>query len=562
MKAARWLIALCLIGVPQQAPGQGTAAPTQPSTPDQRMDKLFDFWNRLDQPGFAVVVVKDGQVLYQKVFGLACQEHAVPITTGSVFNVATAAQPFVGQAVALLEKQGRLSLDDEVRKFIPELPDFGTPLRIRHLVFHTSGLRDWLPVLQLTGRDSEEVTIDQVLKIVGAQKKPLFAPGTRAQFSNTDYDLLAEVIKRVTGRPFSDWAFENVFRPVKMTRTQYRDNYRSIFDNEALSYNFTREQYLRGRDMLSVTGSHSLFTSVADLSKWFVDVETARVGGADMYEKMFTAGRLDDGSSSGFGYGVRVESESGRRRVVADGTWAGSGATLTYYPDQKFGFAVLANWDYTSVQGFAPDIVRIYLPPAVPATTRPLAPATAKTAAPITVAPETLDRYVGDYRLAPGQFVRIARKGGQLSIFVPGGQNFALTAVSETEFVLGFADVRIAFRASKDGKTDELHWTQGTNEESAPKVVLVNPTPAELKEYAGAYFNEDLNLRFRLEVAGNALVLGPVPRDVRLAPESKDRFASRVPLVPALVFQRDAQGRITGFAIDSDALRDLVFRRE
>ena len=562
MKAIGWLIALCLLGVPQQGSGQDAAAPTPPSTPDQRMDKLFDFWNRLDQPGFAVVVVKDGRVLYQKVFGLACQEHAVPITPGSVFNVATAAQPFVGQAVALLEKQGRLSLDEDVRKFIPEIPDFGTPVRVRHLVFHTSGLRDWLPVLQLTGREGEEISIDQVLKIIGAQKKPLFAPGTRAQFSNTDYDLLAEVIKRATGKAFSDWTFENVFKPVKMTRTQYRDNYRSIFDNEALSYNYTREQYLRGRDMLSLAGSHSLFTSIADLSKWLVDVETARVGGADIYEKMFTAGRLDEGSSSGFGYGVRVESESGRRRVVAAGTWAGSGATLVYYPDQKFGFAVLANWDYTSVQGFAPEIVRIYLPAAAPVSTRPPAPASTRAAAPVTVALETLDRYVGDYRLAPGQFARATRTGGQLFLNVPGGGKFVLTAVSQTEFLLGIADIRITFQTSKDGKADQLVWIQGGDEEVAPKVVLVNPTPAELKEYAGLYFNDELNVRFRLEVAGNALVLGPVPRDVRLAPETRDRFASRLPLIPALVFQRDPQGRIAGFAIDNDPVRDLFFKRE
>jgi len=329
-----------------------------------------------------------------------------------------------------------------------------------------------------------------------------------------------------------------------------------------LSYNYTREQYLRGRDMLSLAGSHSLFTSIADLSKWLVDVETARVGGADIYEKMFTAGRLDEGSSSGFGYGVRVESESGRRRVVAAGTWAGSGATLVYYPDQKFGFAVLANWDYTSVQGFAPEIVRIYLPAAAPVSTRPPAPASTRAAAPVTVALETLDRYVGDYRLAPGQFARATRTGGQLFLNVPGGGKFVLTAVSQTEFLLGIADIRITFQTSKDGKADQLVWIQGGDEEVAPKVVLVNPTPAELKEYAGLYFNDELNVRFRLEVAGNALVLGPVPRDVRLAPETRDRFASRLPLIPALVFQRDPQGRIAGFAIDNDPVRDLFFKRE
>ena len=236
------------------------------------MDKLFDFWNRLDQPGFAVVVVKEGEVVYQKVFGLACQEHGVAMTPNSVFNTATLAQAFVGQAVAMLEKQGKLTLDDDVRKFIPEIPDFGTPVKLRHLLYHSSGLRDWLPVLQLEGRDKEEVTLETVLKIIKAQKQLIFPPGDRFQYSNTNYDLLAETIKRATGKPFSEWAWENILKPLKMTAAQFRDNSRSILDNQAFSYNFTRKEYLRGIDNLSLTGSHSLFTSIADLTKWLLNL--------------------------------------------------------------------------------------------------------------------------------------------------------------------------------------------------------------------------------------------------------------------------------------------------
>ena len=560
MRTVRWLIALCLIGAPQWAFGQDAAATGPPQqTPSQQMDKLFEFWNRLDQPGFAVVVVKDGQVLYQKVFGLACQEHAVPITPNSVFNVAAAAQPFVGQALAMLEKQGRLSLDDDVRKLIPELPDFGTPVRLRHLLFHTSGLRDWLPVLQMTGRDGDEITIGRVLKIVGAQKKLAFAPGERAQFSNTDYDLLAETIKRATGKPFSDWAWENLFKPLKMTRTQYRDNYRSIFDDQAFTYNYTRQEYLKGIDTLSLTGSHSLFTSISDLSKWLVDLETARVGGPEVFDKMFTPGRLNDGSSSGFGYGLSVESEAGRQRVVARGTWAGSGAVVAYYPDQKFGFAVLANWDYTPVDGFASEIVGIYLP--VPAPAAKAAPPPAGTTI-VSVSPDRLDQYVGDYRLGPGQIVTFARAGGQLFLQVPG-QRFALTALSETEFLFDLASARITFQTNKDGKVHQFVWKQGGGEQIAPRVVLVKPTPEELKQFAGSYFNDELNLRFRVEVRGEALVMSrPDASDIRLTADIQDRFTSGMRAVPAIVFQRDARKEIIGLSIDSDPLRDAIFKKE
>ena len=558
MKKVRLCVAACLILLPLFAFGQGAENKGAPLSPSEKMDKLFDFWNRLDQPGFAAVVVKDSRVVYQKVFGLACQEHGVAITPKTVFNIATGAEPFVGLAVAMLEKQGKLSLDDDVRKYIPEVPDFGTPVKLRHLLHQTSGLRDWPAVLQLTGRDTEEVTLDRVLKIVKAQKKLAFSPGERFQNSNTNYDLLAETIKRASGRPFSDWAWENVFKPLKMTRTQFRDNYRSIFDDQAFTYNFTRREYLKGIDNLSLVGSHSLFTSIADLAKWLLNFETGQVGGPDIFAKIFTAGRLNNGQSSGFGYGLNVKAGPGRRQVSQTGSWAGSGSALAYFPDQKFGFVVLANWDYTPVEGFVQDIIDIYLPTVVEPVKK-IPPAVAKKA--VKVSPEKLDSYVGDFRIAPGQTFAISRTGDQLSI-TASGRKFPLTALSETEFLLAIADARIVFQKNKEGKIQQFVWKQGGDEQIAPRVVLVKPTPGELQEFAGAYFNDELNLRCAVELRGDTLIVNaPGQNDIRLAPDEKDHFAANSQAFPMMIFQRDGQNRVTGFIIDSDPVRDLVFKK-
>jgi CubicO group peptidase (beta-lactamase class C family) len=558
-KTVLW-IAADIVVLALFALGQTSAQKATPLTPAEEMDKLFDFWNRLDQPGFAVVVVKEGQVVYQKVFGLAGQEHAAAITPNTVFNVATLAQPFVGQAVAMLEDQGKLALDDDVRKFIPEVPDFGTPIRVRHLLYHSSGLRDWLPVVQLTGRDREEMTMDKVLKIVKAQKQLLFPPGERSQYSNTDYDLLAETIKRATGKPFSDWAWENVFRPLKMTRTQFRDNSRSIFDDEALSYNFTRREYLRGIDNLSMAGSHSLFTSIADLAKWLLSIDASRAGGPDIFTRMFKAGTLADGKTSAFGYGLNVGSDAGRRQVSQTGTWAGSGGNLVYFPDQRFGFAVLANWDYTSVDGFAPDIIGIYLPAvAVPAVKAAPAQKARKS---VKVSQAVMGRYAGDYRMGPGRTVTIGYAGDRLTISF-SGQKFPLTTLSETEFLLDIAQANIVFQKDKGGNVHQFVFKQGGAEQIFPRVVLVKPTAQELAEFAGAYFNEELDLLLALEVRGNGLVLiSPAQGDVPLNPDEQDHFATGSRPFPMIVFRRDSQNRVTGFIIDSDAVRDLVFARK
>jgi CubicO group peptidase (beta-lactamase class C family) len=558
MKKVRLWVVLGLIGLPLFVVGQSGEKNRIPLSPKEKMDRLFDFWNRLDQPGFAVVVVKEGQVVYQNVFGLAGQEHGVAIAPKTVFNVATVAKPFVGMAVALLEKQGKLSLDDDVRKFIPEIPDFGTPVKVRHLLYQTSGLRDWLSVLQLSGRDNEEVTIEQVLKIVKAQKRLAFPPGERFQNSNTNYDLLAEMIKRASGRPFSDWAWENIFKPLKMTRTQFRDNYRSIFDDQAFTYNFTRREYLKGIDNLSLVGSHSLFASIADLAKWLLNLETGQVGGPDILAKMFTAGRLNNGQISDFGYGLKVEARAGRRQVSQMGSWAGSGSALVYFPDQKFGFVVLANWDYTPVEGFVQEIIDTYLPaPAEPLKKSP--PAKAKKA--VKVSLEKLDAYAGDYRIAPGRVFSISRTGGQLFLIVPGAK-FPLMALSESEFLFELNDARITFQKNKEGKVHQFAWKQGGDEQVAPKIVLVKPTPQELQEFTGSYFNEELNLRYVVELRGDTLIVtAPGQNDIRLAPEEKEHFTTSSRNFPMVVFQRDGQNRVIGFIIDSDPVRDLVFKK-
>lgn len=556
-------LAAALLILPLAAIGQ---APEPELTPSRQMDKLFDFWNRADQPGFAVVVVKDGQVVYQNVFGAACQEHLSPITPQTVFNVSALGKPVVGMAVALLEKAGKLSLDDDVRKYIPELPDFGAPVKIRHLLGQTSGLRDWMAVLQLAGRERDEWTIDKVLALAASQKKLLFAPGDRFQNSDTDYDLLAEIVKRVTGKPFSDWAWENVFKPLKMTRTQFRDNCRSIFEDEALSYNFTRSEYLRGIDNLSLVGSHSLFTSIVDLGKWLINYETKTLGEPEVFAKILSPGQLNDGRPANFSYGLNARPSLAGRQYIQTGSWAGSQATLVAIPEKKFGFAVLANWDYTPITGFIAGIMEIYFPrppapakpPAAPPskTVEPAAPAKA-----VKIKPDILDSYAGDYRFGPGTILSFVREGDGLVLFVQGTK-YPLAVFSETEFRFEAGGARIQFRKDESGKVNRLHWNQGGSERMVMKVELVKLTPEQLREYAGVYENEEIGLRFDIAAGGDALTIAADGRDpVRLAPDEKDRFTTSSRTIPLVVFQRDGQSRITGFIIDSEQVRDLVFGR-
>jgi CubicO group peptidase (beta-lactamase class C family) len=551
--AILFLVPLCVVA------GQETAAPPSQAA---RTDTFFDFWNRQDQPGFAALVVKDGGVAYQKLFGLACQEHLVPLTPNSLFNTATLAQPFVGQAVAMLEAQGKLSADDDVRKHIPELPDLGTPVKLRHLLYHASGLRDWLPILQLQGRDRAEITMAEILGVLKAQKALLFVPGERAVYTNTDYDLLAEVVRRVTGKTFPDWAFENIFKPLKMTRTVFRDNYRAVLDDEAFSYDYTRSQYLKAIDTLSVVGSHSLFISVAELTKWLLDLGTGKVGGPAVVEKMLTPGKLNDGRSSGYGYGLALGDSAGRRQASLYGEWANSSVDLVYLPDQRVACVVLANWDYTPIRGWATALLDVWMPaPAPPAAAPPVAKPRPAAKKAVKVKPAILDSYAGQYRLGAGQVLGISRTGDRLYIGF-GSDRLSLSAVSETEFKLDIFDAGLVFQKGKDGMITGFVWKQGGGETFAPRVVLARPTPQELQEYVGAYVSDELGAAFKAEVRGPGLFLVPADKPAfALAPDEKDRFNTGESVMPVIVFQRDAGNRVTGFIIDSAPVRDLVFKR-
>lgn len=543
----------------------GLGQDEKPLTPAELMDKAFDFWNRLDQPGYAVLVMKDARIVYQKTFGLACLEHNAPITSKSIFNVATAAELVTGMAAAMLEEQGKWSAGDDVRKYIQELPDFGTPVTIGHLVHHTSGIRDWQAVSRLAGWESEEITFDRVLKGVQAQKRLKFEPGSRTSYSATDYDLLAEAVRRATGRPFQDWTWENIFKPLKMTRTQFRENSRAMIDDQAFSYNYPRTAYFKGADNLSVMGSHSLMTSLEDLGKWMLNLETGQVGGKDVVRKMLAPGKLTTGEKAKYAYGFSADGYRGLSRFSVIGDWAGYGVAVVYFPDQKFAFAVLSNWDYSYPEQFVQPIAETYLtadfqPEKKAATPRPTAPKPRKE---VKLSPAVLGRYAGVYRMGRTTLLTIAQAGDGLVLTIPGqGQVYPLTAVSESEFLLSFAGFGITFQKNKEGKVHQLVFRQDASETIAPRVELVKPTPAELEEYAGSYGNEELDVRFGVSIQGGRIVLtAPKRGPVGLSAQEKDRFMGNAPAFSAVVFVRDAQNKVTGFFVDDEPVRDLVFKK-
>ena len=333
------------------------------TTPAGRIDQLFAAWDRPGSPGAAVAVARGGEVLYQHGYGFAQLEYEVPITPETVFHVASVSKQFTAFAVTLLADRGALSLDDDVRKHVPELPDFGHTITIRHLIHHTSGLRDQWNLLALAGwRLDDVITRDQIFRLVTRQRELNFPPGERYLYCNTGYTLLAEIVARVTGRSFPAWTAEHVFQPLGMRRTHVHDDHRMVVPGRAYSYGTDPDSGYR-KSVLSYAnaGATSLFTTVGDLVRWMRNFETRVVGGPRVIEQMYARGVLTGGDTIDYAHGLGHGTYRGLRTIGHGGADAGFRSSVLRFPDQDLSVAVLSNFASFNASQLAQQVAEVYL---------------------------------------------------------------------------------------------------------------------------------------------------------------------------------------------------------
>ena len=290
-----------------------------------KIDRLFDQWDRADSPGAAVVVVKDGAVAYLHGYGCADLEQRIPITPETLFDVASVAKQFTGLSVAMLVQQGKVSLDDDIHKHLPDVPDFGKPITIHHLVHHSSGLRDWPETLSLSDMDMEgPITLDTILEMVRRQRELDFAPGEEEQYSNTGYNLLAATVAKVSGQSFRIWTDRNLFQPLGMKHTLVCDNPAEVIMNRASSYAPDgKNRFRQVVSQLAAQGSSSLFISAEDMGRWLLNFQTARVGGSAALELMQQPETLNNGEKRGYAFGLVLGKHRGMTTLSHGGSWAG-----------------------------------------------------------------------------------------------------------------------------------------------------------------------------------------------------------------------------------------------
>jgi CubicO group peptidase (beta-lactamase class C family) len=373
----------------------GAAAPAmaQPHVSEKSVDAIFSKWNNTT-PGCAVGVAVRGKPVLVKAYGMADLEHDVPNTPDTIFESGSLSKQFTAMAIMLLARDGRLSLDDQVRKHIPELPDYGVPLTIRHMLTHTSGLRDWGSVAAIAGapRTTREYTHAHVLDIVSRQKALNFTPGTEWSYSNTGFNLAAIIVDRVSGMSFAEFSKRRIFSPLGLTRTSWRDDHQRIVKGRAIAYSTTSGGYQIEMPFENVHGNGGLLTTVGDLLKWNENYVHPHVGDAALVAEQQKAGKYSDGRDLEYGLGLFVRPLDGVKNIYHSGSTAGYRAHLNRFPDSQTSVAVLCNGSDGNATNAANAVSRIYL--GKPGIISGIEPGIR---APGRFAPAVLQDFIGDY---------------------------------------------------------------------------------------------------------------------------------------------------------------------
>lgn len=328
------------------------------------VDEVFEDLTKAGSPGCALGVFRDGKMAYAKGYGLANLEENVAITPRSVFDIGSTSKQFTAASILLLAKQGKLSLHDDIRKYIPELQDYRQQVTILHLLNHTSGLRDYLTLMDLAGVNTDSVTTDEdALQIIARQKSLNFDPGSDWLYSNTGFFLLSVVVKRVSGKTLREFAAENIFLPLEMTHTQYRDDHTSLIANRAMAYG-TNENgigYSLDVSYFEQTGDGAVHTTVEDLLKWDENFYSGQIGGKEMLSGMQEQGQLNSGKVLEYAKGLFIADYRGLRTVSHGGAWGGYRAELLRFPEQHFSVACLCNLGSVRSSNRAHRVADVYL---------------------------------------------------------------------------------------------------------------------------------------------------------------------------------------------------------
>ena len=517
-----------------------------------KIDNLFRHWDNPNSPGAAIAVIKDGQIVFTKGYGMANLEYNIPITPSSIFHIASESKQYTAFCIVLLAQEGRLSLDDDIRKHLPYVPDFGKTITIRHLIYHTSGLRDQWQMLAIGGQAIDDVIKQEhVVKLVEKQRDLNFEPGTRSLYCNTGYTLLAEIVKKVSGKSLREYADEKIFKPLGMENTHFHDDNTEIVKGRTYSYDSTsKDKFANSPLNYAIIGATSLFTTVEDEAKWLNNYETGKVGGKDAVNQMYQQAILNNGKKLDYAFAIVIDSVNGYQRIGHGGADAGYRTYAVRFPEEKLGIVIFSNLGQFDPHGLATKVAELYLPKRE---------SSKKTIAEIESDRSLYKFYKGSYCTPEGNLQIV----DSTDLYVKfGPQSFVLTPLSDTSFSLfdGYAKLIFAKDEKPSGK-----FLFVTNDDEVVFIRSEKPVlkDADLTGYLGTYVSSELDAQYEIVKDSSKLILRhrKYP-DVTLEAITVNQFSTPHWWMSNIIFKRNLKGEILGFEVNCDRVLHLVFQKQ
>jgi CubicO group peptidase (beta-lactamase class C family) len=530
-----------------------------------RVDKLFAAWDTHDSPGCAVGVSHNGAVVYEHGYGMANLELGVPITSETVFNLASITKAFTAMSMLLAAEQGKLSLDDEVQKFIPDWQDRDDHIKVRHLLTHTSGMRDAFALLGWAPANQTADVNESIVRILSRQRGLNSAPGSEYMYNNGGYNLLASILKRATGQSLGEFAATNIFKPLGMVDTHVHEDIPMLVPRRASAYTRGESGWRAAKPDNGVVGNGGMYSTVGDLLRFEENFERPRVGSPALLASMGKPLVLPSGPSPEHGVGFALGEYRGLPTVASSGGDYGIATEITRFPTQHFSVAVLCNEDNIVMGGKArvnPDvfingIADIFLADVLKPVDAPVALATGPAPAPVKLTDAELSAKTGLYRVSGDNVpVRVSLVRGSLTgrSYYGEGFDIELTPTAANRFLL-FNSIPFEFVPAAAGKPQAWRVGEGKNQRLWELVTLALP-PAELKAFAGDFRSDELDVTFNVEPKGSGL---SVVHTFDVAPLEKDVFVGD--WVGIMKFTRDARGAVSGFTVNRANAHGVRFDR-
>jgi len=536
-------------------------AQTLPDSLVKKIDSLFHRWNTKTTPGAVIGIIRNDSLIYAKGYGMANLEYAIPNSPETIFHMASVSKQFTAYAILLLVKQGRLNLDDDIHKYLPWVPDFKEKITVRHLLNHTSGIRDQWQLLSITGtRLDDVITQDQIVKILSKQQALNSKPGERYNYSNSGFTMLSEIVKSVSGKTLRQFSDSAIFKPLGMNSTHVHDDYTEIVKNRAYSYQRkNNSQFSNSVLSYSNSGATSLFTNINDLSKWVMNFYTPVAGDAKLIEQLTERSKLNNGKELNYALGIIVNQYKGWKQYTHNGSDAGFRTYLSVFPELKTGVIVFSNlgdFDFTKINAMTDLLIKenSSVKKALNKTVIDSSRAKLKDTA-------AIKKYIGNYIDDEGNQssfsvvngILMYRMGIDRKVLMPDGKD-GFVDPDQPEFKCKL------YIAGKDTianiNTSDRSYTMKKFTNNLPK------TDDQLKKYTGTYYCPELDCNYNIILKDHALYLtNPKYNDTKISMRGDDHLDTGYWWMGHLYVLRNNKNDISGFEVNTGRVLHLKFNK-